>query len=190
MRTKYDPLHIRAPACVVTVLQSAQPVYLWKWTCGSEVDQLDWKASHAKTPRIFIDQPDCSGFVFFDLGIADRRIGWRRHAVHDQLRARQPVIRKRSRVERTAFRGGRFFNRHAAALEPFPFRWDRNGGPGCLFDAFSSREPASTPDQVRGGPSLENALLLQARIGSDGRPAVDYCAPNMIPFTFARRRAW
>jgi hypothetical protein len=26
------------------------------------------------------------------------------------------------------------------------------------FDAFSSREPASTPDQVRGRLSLENAL--------------------------------
>jgi hypothetical protein len=33
------------------------------------------------------------------------------------------------------------------------------------FDAFSSREPASTPDQVRGRLSLENALT-----DSDGVP--------------------
>src|ERR1700722_19024546 len=84
--------------------------------CGSEVDQPDWKASHAKAPRIFIDQANCSGFIFFDVGIADRRIGRRGHAVHDQLRARQPVIARRSRGERTACRGGRVFNRHAAAV--------------------------------------------------------------------------
>ncbi len=36
------------------------------------------------------------------------------------------------------------------ALEPFPFRLNRNGGSTPLFDAFSSREPVST--------SLENAL--------------------------------
>jgi hypothetical protein len=30
--------------------------------------------------------------------------------------------------------------------------------PKSLFDAFSSREPVSTPDRVRGRPSLENAL--------------------------------
>ena len=39
---------------------------------------------------------------------------------------------------------------HREHLEPFPFRWNRNGGSGSLFDAFSSREPVST--------SLENAL--------------------------------
>jgi hypothetical protein len=33
------------------------------------------------------------------------------------------------------------------------------------FDAFSSREPESTPDQVRGRLSLENALA-----GSDDDP--------------------
>jgi hypothetical protein len=27
-----------------------------------------------------------------------------------------------------------------------------------LFDAFSSREPVSTPDQIRGRLSLENAM--------------------------------
>jgi hypothetical protein len=51
--------------------------------------------------------------------------------------------------------------RHADAklsLEPFPFRLNRNGGSTSLFDAFSSREPVATPDQVRGGLSLENAL--------------------------------
>jgi hypothetical protein len=36
------------------------------------------------------------------------------------------------------------------SLEPFPFRRNRNGALGFCFDAFSSREPAST--------SLENAL--------------------------------
>ncbi|NEU96787.1 hypothetical protein FNJ47_13285 [Bradyrhizobium sp. UFLA 03-164] len=36
------------------------------------------------------------------------------------------------------------------ALELLPFRSDRNGAPDFCFDAFSSREPAST--------SLENAL--------------------------------
>ncbi|NLS75210.1 hypothetical protein E3H11_41530, partial [Bradyrhizobium brasilense] len=41
-------------------------------------------------------------------------------------------------------------------LEPFPFRWNRNGkGSRFLSDAFSSREPVST--------SLENALLITAR---------------------------
>src|SRR5437667_10112249 len=35
-------------------------------------------------------------------------------------------------------------------LEPFPFRWNRNGALSFCFDAFSSREPVST--------SLENAL--------------------------------
>src|SRR4051812_35122878 len=36
-------------------------------------------------------------------------------------------------------------------LEPFPFRLNRNGALSFSFDAFSSREPAST--------SLENALV-------------------------------
>jgi hypothetical protein len=35
---------------------------------------------------------------------------------------------------------------------------NRNGGSTSLFDAFSSREPVSTPHQVRGRLSLENAL--------------------------------
>jgi len=39
-----------------------------------------------------------------------------------------------------------------------PFRLGPNGGSGSLSDAFSSREPVSTPDQVRGRLSLENAL--------------------------------
>src|SRR5476649_1646985 len=42
--------------------------------------------------------------------------------------------------------------------EPFPFRLNRNGGSTSLFDAFSSREPVSTPHQVRDRLSLENAL--------------------------------
>jgi hypothetical protein len=33
-------------------------------------------------------------------------------------------------------------------------------GSNSLFDAFSSREPVSTPDQVRGRLSLENALRV------------------------------
>jgi hypothetical protein len=36
-----------------------------------------------------------------------------------------------------------------------------------LFDAFSSREPVSTPDQVRGRLSLENTLLTV--VGQDLR---------------------
>ena len=39
---------------------------------------------------------------------------------------------------------------HKFGLEPFPFRWNRNGAPDFCFDAFSLREPVST--------SLENAL--------------------------------
>ena len=39
-----------------------------------------------------------------------------------------------------------------ALLEPFPFRWNRNGALAFCFDAFSSRDPVST--------SLENALPL------------------------------
>ena len=38
------------------LLQSAPSVHLRKWMCGSEVDQSDWKASYAKTPRTFTDQ--------------------------------------------------------------------------------------------------------------------------------------
>jgi hypothetical protein len=46
------------------------------------------------------------------------------------------------------------------APEPFPFRLNRNGALFPCFDAFSSREPVSTPDQVQGRLSLENALIL------------------------------
>jgi hypothetical protein len=35
---------------------------------------------------------------------------------------------------------------------------NRNGGSTSLFDAFSLREPVSTPDQIRDRLSLENAL--------------------------------
>src|SRR5882757_2020534 len=41
------------------------------------------------------------------------------------------------------------------SLEPFPFRWNRNGALDSCFNAFSSREPVST--------SLENALVIQER---------------------------
>ena len=51
-------------------------------------------------------------------------------------------------------------NLRSAPLEPFPFRLNRNGALSFCFDAFSSREPVSTPDQVRGRLSLENALKL------------------------------
>src|SRR6266478_3080 len=34
------------------------------------------------------------------------------------------------------------------------------------FDAFSSREPVSTPDQVRGRLSLENALIVDPASGT------------------------
>ncbi|WP_275196402.1 hypothetical protein [Bradyrhizobium sp. CSA207] len=40
------------------------------------------------------------------------------------------------------------------ALEPFPFRWNRNGALDYCLDAFSLREPVST--------SLENALEIEA----------------------------
>src|SRR5258707_11343952 len=33
-----------------------------------------------------------------------------------------------------------------SALEPFPFRLNRNGGSLSCLDALSSREPVSTPD--------------------------------------------
>src|ERR1700685_3626739 len=39
----------------------------------------------------------------------------------------------------------------------------RYGGFRFWFDAFSSREPVSTPDQVRGRLSLENALACSTR---------------------------
>ena len=51
-------------------------------------------------------------------------------------------------------------------LEPFPFRLDRKAL-FPYFDAFSSREPVSTPDQVRGGLSLENALTTETASTSD-----------------------
>ncbi|MVT75692.1 hypothetical protein GPL20_22055 [Bradyrhizobium cajani] len=41
------------------------------------------------------------------------------------------------------------------ALEPLPFRWNRNGALGSCLDAFSLREPGST--------SLENALSGQKK---------------------------
>src|ERR1700682_708748 len=37
---------------------------------------------------------------------------------------------------------------------------NQNRGSGSRFDAFSSREPVPTPDQVLGSLSLENALAL------------------------------
>jgi hypothetical protein len=42
------------------------------------------------------------------------------------------------------------FEHRLITLEPFPFRWNRNGALAFCFDAFSSREPVPT--------SLENAL--------------------------------
>ena len=44
------------------------------------------------------------------------------------------------------------------ALEPIRFRLNQNRSSSFCFDGFSSREPVSTPDQVRGRLSLENAL--------------------------------
>src|ERR1700744_4777251 len=56
-----------------------------------------------------------------------------------------------------------------------PFRWNRNGAPDSCFDAFSSRQPVSTPHQVRGRLSLDNvparrpvALPIWAEIGPPG----------------------
>src|SRR6266576_2338195 len=54
--------------------------------------------------------------------------------------------------------------RAAVGLEPFPFRLNRNGALSLCFDAFSSCEPVSTPDQVRGRLSLENALVPNVRL--------------------------
>src|SRR5437868_15525220 len=61
-------------------------------------------------------------------------------------------------------------------LEPFPFRWNRNGALAYWFDAFSYREPVSTPHQVRGRLSLENALasVCVNRIGMEE----SYSAPQ------------
>jgi hypothetical protein len=42
--------------------------------------------------------------------------------------------------------------------------------PDLLFDAFSSREPVSTPHQVRGRLSLENAI---------NQNSIDNSAPSL-----------
>jgi hypothetical protein len=53
---------------------------------------------------------------------------------------------------------GDYEKRAASRLEPFSVPIKSERGSRCCFDAFSSREPLSTPDQVRGRLSLENAL--------------------------------
>src|SRR6202041_593407 len=51
----------------------------------------------------------------------------------------------------------------------FPFRLNRNGGSTSLFDAFSSPERGSTPHQVRGRLSPENALTVKYHFRDCGR---------------------
>ncbi|TYL86218.1 hypothetical protein FXB40_42170 [Bradyrhizobium rifense] len=66
----------------------------------------------------------------------------------------------------------------ARGLEPFPFRWNRNGALKSCFDAFSLREPVPT--------SLENALrnVLDNRreqrpsARDASRPASGCCRPS------------
>jgi hypothetical protein len=58
---------------------------------------------------------------------------------------------------------------------------NQNPAPDFCFDAFASREPVSTPDQVRGRLSLENASDLTMRFeGSHflvGMIAAETCFP-------------
>src|SRR5438477_10042135 len=42
--------------------------------------------------------------------------------------------------------------------EPIPFRLNRNGAQSFCFDACSSREPVSTPEQVRSSVPPEQGL--------------------------------
>jgi hypothetical protein len=51
-------------------------------------------------------------------------------------------------------------------------------GSALCFDAFSSREPVPTPDQVRGRLSLEIAITLQQNITKDAR---ENRAPFVMP---------
>jgi hypothetical protein len=70
--------------------------------------------------------------------------------------------------------------------EPFPFRCNRNGGFSSLFDAFSSREPAST--------SLENALAYRAAkcLQIDETPLRGICtaAAPLMPALQGHLRTW
>src|SRR5947207_14100972 len=81
------------------------------------------------------------------------------------LRAKQRMVARMISFERVWFGSG--LRGIAVSVEPFPFRWNRNGALSFCFDAFSSREPVST--------SLENALpLAAAAMVGDGRSiAVD-----------------
>ena len=63
------------------------------------------------------------------------------------------------------------------APEPFPFRLSRNGALDFSFDAFSRREPVSTPHQVRGRLSLENALIMRAQCNFPDDAVLDQAYP-------------
>src|SRR5947207_7460622 len=65
------------------------------------------------------------------------------------LRAKQRMVARMISFERVWFGSG--LRGIAVSVEPFPFRWNRNGALSFCFDAFSSRELVST--------SLENALV-------------------------------
>jgi hypothetical protein len=61
---------------------------------------------------------------------------------------------------------------------------NRNGRLFSYFDAFSSREPVSTPDQVRGRLSLKTLYLLRPEPGPVGvnvDPLGEALGPSVLP---------
>uniref|UniRef100_UPI0005774595 hypothetical protein n=1 Tax=Bradyrhizobium japonicum TaxID=375 RepID=UPI0005774595 len=66
------------------------------------------------------------------------------------------------------------------AMEPFPFRRDRNGAPDSCSDAFSLREPVPT--------SLENAMEIEALKAEIAR-LEDVAAAYRAVFERERERA-
>src|ERR1700733_5494427 len=84
----------------------------------------------------------------------------------------------------------RFLPDHSATLEPFPFRWNRNGALDSCFDAFSSREPVST--------SLENALVDRRRahkpmarrsFSKGSAPSTGFCEHNLAHIDISREKS-
>jgi hypothetical protein len=65
--------------------------------CRTEADQANWKVSHAKAFRAFTGQQEGSRVLFMQMGIVDRRMRWRNHAVYDQFFVRHPTQQKRFR---------------------------------------------------------------------------------------------
>ena len=73
----------------------------------------------------------------------------RQISLYDIVTEPQPIFERPVAVSRRR-RRNRDAQGFSERLEPFPFRWNRNGALVFCFDAFSSREPVPT--------SLENAL--------------------------------